>query len=354
MRVSASSLRQIPTVECGFQPLPQKMSGVLKEYADILGETLNEDPKVSAFYAELGRIDANVGGRVLLGVISTQKNNHRKERYVIAFRGTDITPNNLIESLLNVSSDSNGVSQSSKTKFHPGFKEHTFGLNRNLVQLQSLITGEIYLANKNGQQDDVEVMITGHSLGGASAEIYAATLIDQLKDRGINRFSNVHVITFGAPPAIKENFVGEYAGIPAIRIEKSGDIVADLTTNGSSNDAYRLLDNMHGIAQVVIGSQAKTIIQQFRDGHYRSFAKTRIISDKSARMRAAQRELQAYDDLNPILKAGVNLDSSALLELEQARRGVFNEGISAHLSYGEYYDLVFNNPALKSRLKSQL
>jgi len=29
MRVSASSLRQIPTVECGFQPLPQKMSGVL-------------------------------------------------------------------------------------------------------------------------------------------------------------------------------------------------------------------------------------------------------------------------------------------------------------------------------------
>jgi len=31
MRVSASSLRQIPTVECGFQPLPQKMSGVLLE-----------------------------------------------------------------------------------------------------------------------------------------------------------------------------------------------------------------------------------------------------------------------------------------------------------------------------------
>jgi len=31
MRVSASSLRQIPTVECGFQPLPQKMSGVLTE-----------------------------------------------------------------------------------------------------------------------------------------------------------------------------------------------------------------------------------------------------------------------------------------------------------------------------------
>jgi len=30
MRVSASSLRQIPTVECGFQPLPQKMSGVLQ------------------------------------------------------------------------------------------------------------------------------------------------------------------------------------------------------------------------------------------------------------------------------------------------------------------------------------
>jgi len=36
MRVSASSLRQIPTVECGFQPLPQKMSGVLLQGRIIL------------------------------------------------------------------------------------------------------------------------------------------------------------------------------------------------------------------------------------------------------------------------------------------------------------------------------
>jgi len=36
MRVSASSLRQIPTVECGFQPLPQKMSGVLLNEVQIL------------------------------------------------------------------------------------------------------------------------------------------------------------------------------------------------------------------------------------------------------------------------------------------------------------------------------
>ena len=35
MRVSASSLRQIPTVECGFQPLPQKMSGVLIDKTEI-------------------------------------------------------------------------------------------------------------------------------------------------------------------------------------------------------------------------------------------------------------------------------------------------------------------------------
>ena len=37
MRVSASSLRQIPTVECGFQPLPQKMSGVLTK--KLVGQT---------------------------------------------------------------------------------------------------------------------------------------------------------------------------------------------------------------------------------------------------------------------------------------------------------------------------
>jgi 5-methylcytosine-specific restriction protein A len=51
MRVSASSLRQIPTVECGFQPLPQKMSGVLlgeeaiKDFSDPLDLKLGFIPK---------------------------------------------------------------------------------------------------------------------------------------------------------------------------------------------------------------------------------------------------------------------------------------------------------------------
>jgi len=47
MRVSASSLRQIPTVECGFQPLPQKMSGVLVVTNDsVVNAALQNQEKI--------------------------------------------------------------------------------------------------------------------------------------------------------------------------------------------------------------------------------------------------------------------------------------------------------------------
>jgi len=52
MRVSASSLRQIPTVECGFQPLPQKMSGVL--IIDLGGNVRSGDKTENVFGIKLG------------------------------------------------------------------------------------------------------------------------------------------------------------------------------------------------------------------------------------------------------------------------------------------------------------
>lgn len=81
------------------------------------------------------------------------------------------------------------------------------------------------LAKKLKQNPQDKIYITGHSLGGAVAELLAARLIDL----GVNK-DQIQTITFGAPAVGNKIFVDIYEPqINLARITLSGDVVKNLS-----------------------------------------------------------------------------------------------------------------------------
>ncbi|CDM97032.1 lipase family protein [Limnospira indica] len=101
---------------------------------------------------------------------------------------------------------------------HQGFRDYSGSVFNHQIS-QEMIKDILDL--QNNPKTDVEIVVTGHSLGGSSI-LYAAMLVDA----GVNP-ENLKVIVFGSGPVAQANFISQYPDlIPnIIRIETPGDML---------------------------------------------------------------------------------------------------------------------------------
>lgn len=121
--------------------------------------------------------------------------------FVLAFRGTELSEPSDIKSDLIAGKYNAEV----EGKVHRGFREEC-----------NKVSSEIFEAIKNITPES-ELYITGHSLGGAMATIYASRLQD---------YHPVTLVTFGSPRVGTKKFVNELTA-PHYRVVNDIDIVTN-------------------------------------------------------------------------------------------------------------------------------
>ncbi|MBK5270537.1 MAG: hypothetical protein JJE22_05945, partial [Bacteroidia bacterium] len=150
--------------------------------------------------------------------------------YAIAIRGSLIEFSwqafqNWIYQDLNVTSLQKWeyVNDSSKARIAQG----TYDGWQNMNKITDKITGKTLLAFLESETtDNTPILVTGHSLGGNLATVYASYLWQKFKTVGRSG-NNINVITFAAPAAGNESFAKDFdKKFPSsIRLENSNDIV---------------------------------------------------------------------------------------------------------------------------------
>lgn len=115
------------------------------------------------------------------------------------------------------------VNDSSKAKVAQGAYDGWQNMNK----LTDKTTGKTLLAFlENKTNDNTPILITGHSLGGNLATLYASYLWQNFKNNG-HPGNNINVITFAAPAAGNESFANDFdKKFPnSMRFENRNDIV---------------------------------------------------------------------------------------------------------------------------------
>ena len=102
--------------------------------------------------------------------------------------------------------------------------------------------------------DKKPLTITGHSLGGNLASVYASRLWKRFKDAGHQK-DNINVITFAAPAAGNESFANDFnTKFPnSLRIENINDIVPKFPVSGKVSDLGSLYAAAPSAAEITIG-----------------------------------------------------------------------------------------------------
>jgi hypothetical protein len=206
----------------------------------------NKDP--------LSAASGDRGGFALL----MRKEEQGKITYVVSLKGTEKSSVNDI--FADFDSDPSKLGEGNKGRYASvessdvlvpnGFRQYAKAVIDDRNGLSFSLVQEVAKLQQEGKP--VEVVVTGHSLGGASSVIYSA----MLQDRGIKP-ENIKTITFAAPPAAnQQQFVNRYGrlGLNLTRVEDYGDAVIDLPINTSS-------DNVAGIP--LIGGKAKKTIDNY-------------------------------------------------------------------------------------------
>ncbi|MDD3395596.1 MAG: lipase family protein [Acidaminococcaceae bacterium] len=156
--------------------------------------------------------------------------NHRKNYAILAFRGSHSTADwkqNLTLGQVNFGGHSLAEFQAiaqekagppTTPKIHRGFNNYVTAA----LALQEDIDGDHVaddIVSKLKAKPNFKLYITGHSLGGAAAIIYAERLVAL----GVNK-EQVPVISFGAPAVGNEAFIKEYGDkINLLRVETTMD-----------------------------------------------------------------------------------------------------------------------------------
>ncbi|HYM94400.1 MAG TPA: lipase family protein [Chitinophagaceae bacterium] len=104
------------------------------------------------------------------------------------------------------------------------------------------------------------LLITGHSLGGNLATVYASYLWWQWKQSGQTK-NNINVITFAAPAAGNKNFAKDFdARFPnSLRIENSNDIVPKFPVSGKISNLGDLFSNGPSASSIEVGYKNVTV-----------------------------------------------------------------------------------------------
>lgn len=163
--------------------------------------------------------------------------------YVLAIRGslisfTEDAFNNWIYHDLNVATQNDWpYSSTPKAKISQG----SYIAWQNLEKMRDRASGKslwTFLSERVGAQNPL--IVTGHSLGGNLASVYASYLWYKFDKSGHTK-NNINVITFGAPAAGNKSFADDFnTKFPAsARIENRNDIVPKFPC---SNNITRLAD----------------------------------------------------------------------------------------------------------------
>jgi hypothetical protein len=190
--------------------------------------------------------------------IVIRKEEEGKVSFIVSIKGTNPKSSNdifsdLDSSPINIEDGEKGRFNSvniPNVKVPRGFQNYakTIINDRNETSLQMISE----IKSRQAQGLPVEVIVTGHSLGGASAVIYAA----MLQDRGVAT-ENTKVITFAAPPsANQQEYVAAFPQLSAniLRVQDPGDAVIDLPI-------YTSLENAENLP--IFGKNAKQVINDY-------------------------------------------------------------------------------------------
>ena len=183
------------------------------EQIDIVNKRL----KISDFFQI--EDDKIFGGyAVLIRRRKIQKNEKLKVSYIVAFKGVYNgweDPNDIAASISGLPAN---LYENAGILIHQGFRNYAHSVFNDSKSRELL--AEI-LNLQNQENTDLEILITGHSLGGC-AILYAA----MLTDAGVLP-SFMKVIVFGSSPVAQQSFAHEYRELitKITRVENEGDML---------------------------------------------------------------------------------------------------------------------------------
>ncbi len=149
------------------------------------------------------------------------------------------------------------TNDSSKAKLSQG----SYDGWQNLSKMADKKTGQLLLPFLEKElEDDSRLLITGHSLGGNLATVYASYLWQQFKKDGRNG-SNINVITFAAPAAGNEAFANDFnKKFPeAIRVENKNDIVPKFPSASGISALGSLYNDSLAAGRIMVGYKNVTV-----------------------------------------------------------------------------------------------
>ncbi|MDV2994359.1 MAG: hypothetical protein N4J56_004013 [Chroococcidiopsis sp. SAG 2025] len=179
---------------------------------------VNKRLKLSDFF--IVKKDRVFGGyAILIRQLGKHQTGRRKLSYVIAFKGTYVgleDPNDLAANVAGLPVNLYG---NAAVLIHEGFKNYAGSVFADAKSKE--LVAEILRWQKQ-PNTDIEVLITGHSLGG-TAILYAA----MLADAGILP-KNMRIIVFGTPAFTQQNFQQRYPTLVSriTRVETEGDFLS--------------------------------------------------------------------------------------------------------------------------------
>jgi WD40 repeat protein len=230
----------------------------------------------------------DLGGYAMVFQQQTVQGNGRpKVSYLITFKGT-------IPSQINDLFTNAYVRPTSLSEQHPDILVHS-GF-RQYAKTVAIATETILKEMLNAQADpnlDVEILLAGHSLGGAAATIYGMLLQDQ----GILA-ENMQIITFAAPPFIREEsmdlFAQTYGNLPIIAIENRGDLILDtpLFKNGYEAKGYQFPP----IRQLIQGNLSRSLENLYKQREImqpRDYSMTRDERSTNSQQLALESKIKA-------------------------------------------------------------
>jgi triacylglycerol lipase len=181
--------------------------------------------------------------------------NHDNDTYVIAFRGSLITFsedafNNWIANDLNVASQEHWpYSNEAKTSISKG----SYIGWQNLEEMKDKVTGKTLWAFLSENGNGKFIVLTGHSLGGNLATVYASYL--QWKAIEAKLKIIINVITFAAPAPGNKYFADEFNTNfqYAIRVENTNDIVPKFPCSSRIRKLSDLYSPLPSADSIMIG-----------------------------------------------------------------------------------------------------
>jgi triacylglycerol lipase len=179
------------------------------------------------------------------------------DKYVLAIRGsllsfTEDAFNNWIYHDLNVAvQDSWPYCSAGKAKISQG----SYIGWQNIGKMKDRVSGKpLWDFLSENVADEKPLILTGHSLGGNLAIVYASYIWAKFNETGKPK-KNINVITFAAPAAGNKSFAADFdQKFPAaIRIENSNDIVAKFPCTDKLKNLGALFINGPSASAIDIG-----------------------------------------------------------------------------------------------------